>query len=540
MVRRVRFDRYQFDTATARLWADDAEVHLTPKAASVLAVLIAHAGEPVSKDDLFRLVWPDTVVTDDSLITCIAELRRAFDDDARQPRFIETRHRRGYRFAASVVPAEDSQPVEQGTTIAVLPFADMSPARDHEYLCEGLAEELINALTQVDGLRVVARAASSCFRGSGADVRSVGERLGASALLTGSVRKSAARLRVSVQLVDPASGIHLWSRQFDRQFGDVFAIQDEIAESVVRSLRGEVLSPRERQSIRRPAANAQAYEYYLRARECLPRQTRGDHENSIRLFERAIAIDPDYAPAHAGLAMAHAALHEWFGAADADRIAAERASERALALAPNLADVHVARGCALTQSRRYADAARAFEIAIELNPNLFEAYYYHARSSFAAGRIESSAELFGKAAAARREDFQSALLASQSLRLIGRGAEAREFALEGIRRAERALALNPRDARALSLTPGYLLDTGQRERALEWMERSLALHPDDMSTLINAGCMCARLGMKERALDLLEKVFTTHGGQRDWIEHDSDYDVLRGEPRFQRLLASLK
>jgi TolB-like protein/Tfp pilus assembly protein PilF len=538
---RLRFDRFTFDTATARLWADDEEIRLTPKAANVLRVLVAHAGETVSKDKLFAAVWPGVVVTDDALTTCIAELRRALNDDPKQPRFIETRHRRGYLFAAPPLPAERAGAAAHDVAaIAVLPFADLSPAADHAYLCDGIAEELINALTQVDGLRVVARAASSCFREIGTDVRAAGRQLGANALLTGSVRKSGGRLRVSVQLIDAGTGYHRWSRQFDRAFDDVFAIQDEIAGSVARSLRGEVLSPAQRQSIRRPVANTSAYEHFLRARQCLARQTREDHKRGVQLFERAIAIDPSYAPAYAGLAMAHAALHEWFGAEEADREAAERNSERALALAPNLADVHVARGCALSLSRRYAEAAEAFEAAIDLNPNLFEAYYYHARSSFAAGQIERSADLFCRAAAARREDFQSALLAAQSLRRLGRAEEAREMGLEGIRRAERALELNPGDSRAMSLAPGTLLEVGEPDRALEWLERGLSLHPDDMSTLINGACVYARLGNKERALDLLERAFTWRWGQRDWIEHDSDYDNLRDEPRFQTLLARLR
>jgi TolB-like protein/Flp pilus assembly protein TadD len=551
----VRFDRFQFDTATGRLWAGEREVHLTPKAAAVMTVLVSRAGEPVTKEELFAAVWPATAVSDDALTTCIAELRRALEDDARQPRFIETRHRRGYRFAAlkssageDVDGAPSAAPAGKPTdvvslpvaTIAVLPFADLSPARDHEYLCEGIAEELINALTQVEGLRVAARTASFRFRDIGADVQAVGRQLGVSALLEGSVRKSDNQLRVSVQLIDVATGYRHFSQRFDRTLDDVFAIQDEIAERVVLLLRGGVLSPREQASIRRPPAHAEAYEYYLRGRQSLPRQTREGHTNSIRMFERAVAIDSGYAPAYAGLAMAHAALHEWFGADDADRAAAESASERGLTLAPTLAETHVARGCALSLSRRYAEAAEAFEAAIALNRNLFEAYYYYARMSFAAGAIARSADLFRKAAAVRPEDFQSPLLASQSLKTLGRHDEAHELRLEGLGRVDRALEINPTDARALSLAPGYLCDEGLTARALEMSERSLTLYPDDMSTLINGACLHACLGHKERALDLLEKAFEHHGGQRDWIEHDTDYDSLRDEPRFQRLLAKLK
>jgi TolB-like protein/tetratricopeptide (TPR) repeat protein len=553
MGRQVRFDRFRFDMETGRLWAGEQEVRLTPKAAAVMGMLVAHGGEPVAKEQLFASVWPDTAVSDDALTTCIAELRRALEDDARQARFIETRHRRGYRFAAPMAPVGDATvPPAPRTaaapaaserdiaTIAVLPFADMSPARDHEYLCEGLAEELINALTQVEGLRVAARAASFRFRDIGSDIRTVGRQLGVTALLEGSVRKADNRLRVNVQLIEVATGYHHWSRRFDRAFEDIFAIQDEIAGSVVLSLRGGVLSPREQESIRRPSAKTEAYEYYLRGRQSLPRQTREGHQNSIRMFERAIGIDDTYAPAHAGLAMAHAALHEWFGAEEADRAAAEQASERALKLAPSLAEAHVARGCALSLSRRYAEAAQAFDAAVVLNKNLFEAYYYYGRTSFAAGEIARSADLFRKAAAARREDFQSALLAAQSLRMLGRRDEANEVGLEGVDRAERALEINPTDTRALSLTSGLLNDLGQTERALEWSERALAIDPDDMSALINGACLRAVLGHKERALELLEKALTRRWAKRDWIENDPDYDSLRDHPRFQRLMAGLK
>src|SRR5262249_14396702 len=157
---------------------------------------------------------------------------------------------------------------------------------------------------------------------------------------------------------------------------------------------------------------------------------------------------PGYAPAWAGLATVHATLHEWFGARDEDLARAEHASARALALAPGLADAHVARGCALSLSRRYDDAAREFTEAIRINPSLSDAYSYCGPSGLARGEIARSAELFGRAAQVRPEDFQSPLLQAQSLRFIGRAEEARRADREGIARVERALELNPRDARA--------------------------------------------------------------------------------------------
>jgi tetratricopeptide (TPR) repeat protein len=343
-----------------------------------------------------------------------------------------------------------------------------------------------------------------------------------------------------VQLIEVATGYHRWSQRFDRTLDDVFAIQDEIAESVAASLRGDVLSPREREALLRPHTGTAAYEHYLRGRQHLPRLTQHNLKMSAEMFERAIELDATYSPAWVGLATVHATLYDWYGAKEEDLVRAEQASQRALDLAPDLAEAHVARGCALALSRRYVEAAREFEDAIGLNPHFFDAYYYFARSSFASGDIQRSADLFRKAADVRQEDFQSPMLLGQSLRMLGRPEEGLAASQEGLRRAEHVLALNPVEGRALSMGSVHLLVDSQPERAMEWSERSLSLYPDDMGTLINGACLRARLGRKEEALDLLERVFARGWGKRDWIEHDPDYDSLRDDPRFKRLLARLK
>ncbi|PYQ41573.1 MAG: hypothetical protein DMF77_15410 [Acidobacteria bacterium] len=545
------FGAFRLEAAEKVLYESDRPVPLTPKAVETLLALVARHGRLVTKEELLRIVWPDTFVEENNLAQNISLLRRVLGEGAGGRRLIETVPRRGYRFVGPVeerpgrlaeetaAEARSAAVAPDIAAIAVLPFADMSPGRDQDYFCEGLAEELINALTQIEGLRVAARTASFHFRG-GADVREVGARLGVGTLHEGSVRKAGERLRVTVQLIETTTGYHRWSRRFDRQLDDVFAIQDEIAESVASSLRGGVLSPREKELLLRPQTGPAAYEHYLRGRQLLPRLTRADLQASAQLFERAVALDPGYGPAWAGLAMVHATLYEWFGATDDDLARAERTSERARALAPGLADAHVARGCALSLSRRYADAARAFEEAIRINPNLFDAYYYFARTSFAGGEIARSAELFGKAAQVRQEDFQSPLLQGQSLRMIGRADEALHATREGIARVERALELNPSDARALSMGSNWLFHDGQPERALEWSRRSLELHPDDPGTLVNAACLRSKLGRKEEMLEILERVFGRGWGKRDWIEHDPDYDLVRDDPRFQKLLERLK
>lgn len=372
------------------------------------------------------------------------------------------------------------------------------------------------------------------------DIRDIGRRLNVGALLEGSVRKRGNQLRVTVQLIDVETGYHRWSERFDREVEDVFAIEDEIAEEVATNLRGSMLSSRERNALLRPGTGSAAYEYYLRGRQHLPRMTQPDLLKSAAMFERAIQLDAGYAPAYAGLATVHATLHEWFGARSEDLAKAESASLRALELAPALAETHAARGFVFTLSRRYESASQAFAAAIRINPNLFDAYYYFARAAFANGHLELSADLFGRAAQVRVEDFQSVALQAQSLNWLGRHEEAAVVNREAVQRAERLIDLNPCDIRTLSLGSGALDMDGQHARALEWSQRALDLNPDDMSAIMNAVCLHARCGDRERALDLLERALAQGWGHRDWIENDKDYDSLRDDPRFKRLLARLK
>jgi TolB-like protein/Tfp pilus assembly protein PilF len=416
----------------------------------------------------------------------------------------------------------------------------MSPGRDQDYLCEGLAEELIDALTQIDGLRVAARSASFQFRGAGVDVKQVGRDLGVASLLEGSVRKAGDKLRITVQLIDTASGYHKWSERFDRDLGDLFATQDEIAETVAGMLRGTALSRRERRAVRRPQTATDAYEYFLRGRQSLHRMTRPALEHSREMFRAAIELDAEYAPAWAGLATVHAQQYEWWGSKPEDLREADRASRIAMELNPDLADAHVARGFAMSLHRRYGLAEKHFEAAIRINPQLYDAWYLYGRSCFARGQVERSAELFGKAAAARPDDFQSCYLHGQSLRNIGRRDEGLAVNRESMRRAERMLALNPRDVRVLSLGAGMWQVAGDFARSLEWTNRALSIDPSDMSALINGALMHAKAGNKEDAIGLLERAFGLGWGKRDWIEQDPDYDSLRGDPRFQALLARLR
>jgi adenylate cyclase len=538
------FGSFRFEPGTARLWDNGAEVKLTRKAAMVLGALLERPGAPVSKQELFANVWRGTVVSDDALVTCIQELRKALGDDSKQPLYIETRHRMGYRFAAPVetpapAPAAPVASQPRDAAIAVLPFTDMSPERDQDYLCEGLAEELIDALTHVEGLRVAARTSAFQFRGDH-DLREVGRRLNVDSLLEGSVRKSGDRLRVTVQLIDVESGFHKWSEKFERDAGDVFAMQDEIAEKVATLLRGGELSMRERRAVRRQPTAVDTFECFLRGRQRMHTMQQPHMDEARALYQRAIALDAEYAPAWAGLATLHALLYEWWGSSAEDLAEADRASRIAMELAPELADAHLARGYTLSNQRRYEDARQHFEAAARINPNLFDAYYYYGRAAFAAGDVEKSVELWRKAGEVRQEDFESPLLQAQSLRKLGRVDESLAVNREAVRRVDRVVELNPANGRALSFGAGALYEDGQPARALEWARRAEALYPDDMGVTINGALLRARSGLRQEALELLERIFNKGWGKKDWVENDPDYDSLRAEPRFIAMMAKLK
>jgi adenylate cyclase len=223
-------------------------VRLEPKVMGVLQCLAQHPGETVSKEHLFQAVWTNTVVTEDVLKRCIGELRRAFNDDARNPRVIETIAKRGYRLIAPVgAPAEASAPAAGAVcdSIAVLPFTNMSADPENEHFADGVTEEIIDALAQIQELQVVSRTSAFSFKGKHVDLRVVGKQLNVRTVLEGSVRKADNRLRITAQLVNAQDGYHVWSERYDREISDILAIQEEIARAIVeRWTAGRLASPR--------------------------------------------------------------------------------------------------------------------------------------------------------------------------------------------------------------------------------------------------------------------------------------------------------
>jgi len=435
-----------------------------------------------------------------------------------------------------LTPVETPAASKPGKSIAVLPFMNMSADPENEYFTDGIAEEIINALTKLQDLHVAARTSAFAFKGKNQDIRKVGEQLGVTTVLEGSVRKSGDRLRVTAQLVNVADGYQLWSERYDRQLDDVFAIQDEISENIVKRLR-VVLSDKEKRQIEKkpPTENVEAYEYYLRARQYFHQFRRAGIQYARRMFERAIEADPNFAKAYAGIADCCAFMYMYWDGSNANLEGADSASARALELAPELAEAHASRGFALSLRREYDQARAEFKRAIELNPKLYEAHYLYARACVQEGRREDAVRHYREAARVRPEDYQAVLLMQSPLHGLGRHDEALEALQKGLEVVEHHLELNPDDVRALCLGANALIQLDQRERALEWAQRASGLEKTDPGVLYNVACVYALGAMPDRAIECLDQAIENGFGHREWLENDTDLDSLRDDPRFKAL-----
>ncbi len=424
-------------------------------------------------------------------------------------------------------------------TVAVLPFTNMSNDKEQEYFCDGMAEDIINDLTHLEGLHVVARTSSFAFKEKNLDIREIGKKLGADSIVEGSVRKAGNRLRITAQLINVADGYHLWSERYDRELEDVFVIQDEIAKNIVQALEIK-LSKRDKRALgKAKTQDVQAYDYYLRGKNFFYKGQRKSIEFALEMFSKSISKDPNYALAYAGIAD----CSSWFFMyVDGDNKYLEKslsASQKAIELDPESAEAHSARGLAISLSKRFEEAEEEFETSIQLNPKLFVAYYFFARICFVQGKLEKAAQLFEQACIVNPEDYQSPLLLGNTykgLKLIDKSHSAFK---RGLRIAKRHLEFNPDDARAIYLSAHGLIVLGEKEKGLAWANRALATDPDDPVILYNISGAYALLGRGEEAISCLEKALKNGYTSKEWIVNDSYLDSVRNHPRFQKVLKKL-
>ena len=463
-----------------RVSAGGRTVQVEPRTMDVLAYLAVRAGCVVAREEILEAVWQRQFVADATLSHVIAELRRLLGDSAQHPRYIETISKRGYRVVATVrrvgaaepvAPAEviAEAPASGVPSVAVLPFADMSAGHDQEYFCDGVAEELTNALAHLDGLKVAARTSAFAFKGRSEDVRDIGRRLGVGAVLEGSVRKVGERLRVTVQLIDVADGMHLWSERFDRGNEDIFAIQDEIALGVVRHLRVQLLAGEPERLGRFGTTSREAYDHYLRGRHFLNRRRPGELQAAVAHLERAIALDPRYAEPHAAVAETFGIMGLWgFVPATTGLARARAAAERAVQLDDTLAEAHAWLGILLYYTEwDWERGNRHFERALALPRPSWTSGFGFGIHHLAMGRRQQVDEAARHLVAA---EPLSAIAHTQAAGLCV-GIEAFEGAIALL---DRALELDPDLPMAsfwLGCSHGVL---GRVDAAAELLRRSLA------------------------------------------------------------------
>lgn len=417
--RPFRLGGWRVNPNTGRLTGKDGEkVSLRPKVMELLVYLTTRTDEMVDNDDLIANVWKGVLVSDSSVYYAINQLRTALGDNTGQPTYIETIPKRGYRLIAKVefegeekvsgqpldsmeAPVrrawsartafaivgiialvivtvfyrEPIEPVESNAklnSIAVLPFVNMSGDPENEYFSDGVSEEILNLLAQIPDLQVTSRSSAFQFKGDDIDIPSVAEQLGVATILEGSVRKSGTRIRIAAQLIDATTDKHLWSATYDRELDDVFAVQDEISAAIVEALRARMGLELTLPTGKPFAVNSEAHEAHLRGRYLVVQRTRLAIEGAVREFEKAIQLEPDYALAHAELAIAHMLLVGSQYGRLSHTEALSRAVphvDRALALNPDLAEAHSAAGHTLAYQLKSAEGVAEYRRAIELNPN---------------------------------------------------------------------------------------------------------------------------------------------------------------------------
>jgi adenylate cyclase len=424
-------------------------------------------------------------------------------------------------------------------SICVLPFANISDDPQQEYFSDGISEDIITDLSKVSALAVVSRNSAFRFKGTHVDLPKVARELSVSHVLEGSVRKVGNRVRITAQLIDGSTNDHIWAERYDRDLDDIFALQDEISKAIVAALKLRLLPEEKRAIERRGTTNADAYNLYLMARQAWANGNDGDvrrEDTMIRLCQRAIEIDPDYARAWALMALAQTTLHFTYERPGDDGMAA---AERALSLDPNLAEAYAIKARHLAEKGREAEASTTLETALRLDPESFEVNTAAARFSFMQGRLEDAIRYYEAAGALMESDFGSPGMLVTCYAAVG-DAEGRERAARSaLARVEKVLAQDQSNGSAMSFGVTSLAALGEGERARDWARRAVLIDPENMLMHYNCACaLSAHLYDTEGALELLRPFLPRMSkSMLHHIRTDPDVDALRGDPRFQAMLA---
>ena len=431
-------------------------------------------------------------------------------------------------------------PAGSRLSICVLPFANMSGDAEQEYFSDGISEDVITDLNKVSALSVVARNTAFGFKGKQVDIPLIARQLKVSHILEGSVRKAGQRVRISAQLIDSSTGNHVWAERYDRDLNDIFALQDEISQAIVKALKLKLL-PEEKKAIeQRGTDNVEAYNLYLMARQTYITGNTSDDRAAaaiIRLCSRATEIDPNYARAWALQALGQAQLRDLRGGQDDDGLAA---AERALALDANLAEAHAIKAAILAGGGHYDEAAAEIATALRLDPESFEVNRSAGYLSFRRQQLADAIRYFEKAMALVETDVNSACMLLTCYTATGNSEGTRRAAQLALERTEAALAHDANNGTVTGYSAYALAALGESDRARQRMSRALLIDPDNLNMRYNFACaLSVHLKETQAAVDMLEPVLANLAG--GFLQHamvDPDLDPVRADPRFKAMLAA--
>jgi len=436
--------KYKLDLGDERLWKGDQPVRISNKAFRLLQLFVDNPNRLLTKDDILDGVWRDVCVSEGLVKGYVHDLRLALGDDPKQPEFIETVHGRGYRFLGGVEEVNrpvdsDCQAPPSKPSIAILPFTNISGDPEQEYFADGITEDIITELSRFRSLFVIARNSSFTFKGRAANVQDIGRDLAVRYIVEGSVRRVGKRVRVSAQLIETATGRHLWADRYDRELKDIFALQDEVTRTIAAAVEPE-LGNVERERLRlKPPGDLNAWDWYQRGLWYMYQETKRGNNEALRQFDQAISLSPDFAPTYAASAyvLCFDITNGYREHSNESIDEAFQIVKKAIALDDKDAMSHVVLGRIDLLQCKHEDAVAEFEIAIKLNPNFADAYHGLGFSLTVLGRPGEAIRQFEQAIRLspydpRVSSFHEML--AWALLVVGRYEEAAKSARMSVRR----------------------------------------------------------------------------------------------------------
>ena len=566
----VRFGVFEVDLRTGELRRSGLKIRLQDQPFQILAMLLERPGEVVTREELGQRLWPaDTFVDfDRGLNTSIKRLREALGDSADNPRFIETLPRRGYRFIAAVEGASRPKLLSGKILLIVLPFENLSGDPTQEYFSDGMTEEMITELARLnpEALGVIARTSAMQYKSTNKGIDQIGHELGVDYILEGSVRRAGNRVRISAQLIQASDQTHLWADSYDRDLEDILTLQGEVARAIAGEIRIKV-TPREQTRLASPRpVNRESHEAYLKGRYYWNKFTEEGLRKGLEYFQQAIAIDPGYALAYAGLADSYTILGSGYGYLPPNEAypRAKVAAKKALEIDDTLPEAYTSLGAAkLFYDWDWRGAEQVLKRAIELNPSYCTAYELYGFFLQAMGRLNEALREVRRALEldplslisntdvglgfllARQYD-QAIEQCQKSLEMdpnfivaheyLGRAYLEKSMFEESIAEFQKAITLSGGKTRFKAFLGNAYAASQRRGEALKLLHELQEFPTQRYVSSYDIATIYIGLGEKERAFEWLGKAYEERSCFLLWLKVDPIFDTLRSDPRFQDLL----